>query len=162
MNKKYYIYHIKGVKIGCTHNIHKRMLYQKIDNYEILETHTNIYKASEREIELQKEYGYKVDKTPYYKTLLISTEEGRKKGGKKVGKLYGSIGGKMHIESGHLAKIRKDRQRKVLQYTKNGEFIKRWESAKLASIELGIDNSLIAKVCKGKRKSASNYIWKYE
>lgn len=73
----YYIYHIPDYvykdgsigKIGCTDNLKVRMkLYGKSTKYEILETHACKYKVSDREIELQKQYGYKVDKRPYWKT----------------------------------------------------------------------------------------------
>lgn len=65
----YYIYHIKGKKIGCTKNPKVRIKYaQKVNSYEIIEEHNCIYTASNREIELQKQYGYSVDKVPYYKS----------------------------------------------------------------------------------------------
>ena len=62
----YYIYHIPGKKIGCTKNPKNRIKQQCVENYEILETHLDIHIASKREIELQKEYGYKVDTCTYY------------------------------------------------------------------------------------------------
>ena len=65
----YYIYHIKGVKIGCSKNPQNRTRQQGATEYEILETHSDIHIASEREIELQKQYGYKVDKTTYYNSV---------------------------------------------------------------------------------------------
>ena len=49
----------------------------------------------------------------------------------------------------------------ILQYTKDGEFIKEWTSAKEASRVLGINNSHIAACCKGKRKSSGGFVWKY-
>jgi hypothetical protein len=61
----YYIYHIPGVKIGCSDNPKRRVKAQKYDYYEILETHIDINIASNREIELQKQYGYKVDRILY-------------------------------------------------------------------------------------------------
>ena len=66
MSKEYKIYHIPGVKIGVSVNPIRRMRRQNNQPYEILETHTDIIKVSEREIELQKEYGYKIDTIPYY------------------------------------------------------------------------------------------------
>jgi hypothetical protein len=59
-NKKsmFYIYHIKGVKIGCTKTLKRRMRDQGFTDYEILEVHTDIDVASLREKELQKDYGY--------------------------------------------------------------------------------------------------------
>jgi hypothetical protein len=62
----YYIYHIPGKKIGCTKNPNSRLRQQNANVYEILETHTDIHIASIREIELQKQYGYKVDICTYY------------------------------------------------------------------------------------------------
>jgi len=70
----YYIYHIPGVKIGCSQNIKKRMTHQKFSHYEILEEHSDVYLASKREIELQKQYGYKVDNIPYYQSLKMITK----------------------------------------------------------------------------------------
>jgi hypothetical protein len=67
--KTYYIYHIPTIKIGCTVNINHRMKEQGFTDWEILEEHTDIYVASEREIELQKEYGYPVDKNPYWQSV---------------------------------------------------------------------------------------------
>jgi hypothetical protein len=66
----FYIYHIPGIKIGCTNNIHRRIkVSQKFSNYEILEEHTDIFVASDREIKLQRQYGYKVDTIPYYVSI---------------------------------------------------------------------------------------------
>jgi hypothetical protein len=62
----YYIYHIKGVKIGCSKNPQSRTRQQGATEYEILESHSDIHIASQRELELQKEYGYRVDNTTYY------------------------------------------------------------------------------------------------
>ena len=67
--KTYYIYHISGVKIGCTSDLIKRMSDQGFTDWEILEEHTNIYEVSDREIQLQKEYGLPVDKVPYWKSV---------------------------------------------------------------------------------------------
>lgn len=50
----------------------------------------------------------------------------------------------------------------VLQYTKNGEFIAEYESAKKAQIITGVDKDHISCVCRGERKSAGGFIWKYK
>ena len=42
----YYIYHIKGIKIGCTKHLSRRMREQGFDEYEVLETHNDIDIAS--------------------------------------------------------------------------------------------------------------------
>ena len=81
---KYWIYHIPGVKIGVSQKPECRVLKQQgFSEYEILEEHTNAKEVSKREIELQKQYGYPVDKIEYWKTLKWQkkgqTEESHKK-----------------------------------------------------------------------------------
>ena len=76
----YYIYHIPGIKIGCAEDVAVRTRKQNFTSYEILEEYTCIYEASKREIELQKEYGYPVDKQPYYKIARVATLESTRKG----------------------------------------------------------------------------------
>ena len=49
----------------------------------------------------------------------------------------------------------------ILQFNKNGEFIRRWDSATQAESELGIKQSNICLCLKGKCKSAYGYIWRY-
>lgn len=64
----YYIYHIFGKKIGVTRNLNNRVTSQqgyKEDEYEVLETSDDIDYVSERELELQSIYGYKVDRQSY-------------------------------------------------------------------------------------------------
>jgi hypothetical protein len=73
---KYKIYHISGVKIGVSVKPKARVESQGYVDYEILEQHDCIYKVSDREIELQKEYGYVVDKTPYYKFMQNRNTKG--------------------------------------------------------------------------------------
>lgn len=54
------------------------------------------------------------------------------------------------------------RSKKVLQFTKDNIFITAYKSIKDASRQTHVDNRHIASVCHGKRKSAGNYIWKFE
>ena len=64
----YYIYHIFGKKIGVTRNLNSRVTSQqgyKEDEYEVLETSDDIDYVSDRELELQSIYGYKVDRQSY-------------------------------------------------------------------------------------------------
>ena len=65
---KYYIYHIPGKKIGVTRNLNDRVTQQQgyaLDEYEVLESSEDIDYISDREIELQQSYGYKVDRKLY-------------------------------------------------------------------------------------------------
>jgi len=64
----YYLYHIFGKKIGVTRNLNTRVtLIQgyKEGEYEVLEQSDDIDYISDREIELQQSYGYKVDRQKY-------------------------------------------------------------------------------------------------
>ena len=64
----YYLYHIPGKKIGVTRDLNNRVtLVQgyKENEYEVLEQSDDIDYISDREIELQKSYGYKVDRKLY-------------------------------------------------------------------------------------------------
>ena len=74
----YSIYHIpKRNKIGTTDDVARRMREHNWTGfYEILEEHTCIYKVSDREIELQKQYGYEVDRTPYWQIVERSLKGG--------------------------------------------------------------------------------------
>tara|TARA_R100001244_G_scaffold116394_1_gene86476 strand:+ start:264 stop:1049 length:786 start_codon:yes stop_codon:yes gene_type:complete len=65
---KYYIYHIPGKKIGVTCDIYNRVTTQQgyeEDEYTVLEMSEDIDYISKRELELQKQHGYKVDRKLY-------------------------------------------------------------------------------------------------
>ena len=49
----------------------------------------------------------------------------------------------------------------VAQYSLDGTLIKKYEYARLATQELGIDLSSIIKCCKHKRKTAGGCRWEY-
>ena len=64
----YYLYHIPGKKIGVTCNLNSRVTITQgytPDEYEVLDQSDDINYISEKEIELQKSYGYKVDRKKY-------------------------------------------------------------------------------------------------
>jgi len=64
----YYLYHIPGKKIGVTCNLNRRVTLTQgytADEYEVLDQSDDINYISEKEIELQKSYGYKVDRKKY-------------------------------------------------------------------------------------------------
>jgi hypothetical protein len=184
----YYIYHIPGVKIGCTINPKKRTKVQGFTDYEILEEHTDVHIASDREIQLQKEWGYTVDTKPYWQTIRMVTKESSSKGGKiggkingkkivesgqwdlirtfesssKGGKIGGIIAGKIAIESGHLKKLQNANKKSVIQMDKLDNLIQEFESLTLAGNNLKLSISNISKCCKGKKKSTGGYKFKYK
>ena len=64
----YYIYHIPGKKVGVTRNLKDRVTAQQgygVTEYEVLDQSTDIDYISQREIELQQSYGYRVDRKLY-------------------------------------------------------------------------------------------------
>ena len=66
----YYIYHIPGKKIGVTCDLNNRVTVQqgyKPGEYEVLESSRDIDYISDKELKLQKLYGYRVDMKPYKK-----------------------------------------------------------------------------------------------
>lgn len=50
----------------------------------------------------------------------------------------------------------------IVQYTKQGEFIREWDSAYQVEKEKGFDSWTILEVCRGRRKTAYKSIWKYK
>tara|TARA_R110000796_G_C14249454_1_gene398379 strand:+ start:77 stop:508 length:432 start_codon:yes stop_codon:yes gene_type:complete len=73
----YYIYHIAGIKIGVTKDLKRRMRDQRFTEWNILEEHTDIMEVSNREIQLQKDYGLPVDKIPYWKTHALVSDSNK-------------------------------------------------------------------------------------
>ena len=71
---KYYLYHIPGKKIGVTRDLISRVVDQQgydLDEIEVLDQSTDIDYISDRELELQQSYGYRVDRQKY-KDLYIN------------------------------------------------------------------------------------------
>ena len=54
------------------------------------------------------------------------------------------------------------RSKPIIQYDKEGNFIREWDCANDVERVLGISNKHIGSVCLGKRKSCGGYIWKYK
>ena len=157
--KKYYIYHIPGVKIGCSNQPEYRVNKQGYTYFEILEKHSDIYKASEREIELQKEYGYDIDTVPYY----IS-----KNNRKKFTKEESDRGRETMIKNGFFKEWYKkgvaNRIRSVAKCDKiTGEIIEVYNSVSDAarSINREGNTTTICSCCNNKKNSYMGYKWKY-
>ena len=50
----------------------------------------------------------------------------------------------------------------IIQYSKDGLFIREWKGAMEVERVIGINNRNINSCCKGKRKSAGGFVWKYK
>lgn len=68
----YTIYHVPGVKVGCSENVKKRIKQQGYDEYEIIEILHGKKEASEREIYWQKKLGYGRDSWNTYEGTRIA------------------------------------------------------------------------------------------
>ena len=179
----YYIYHIKGIKIGCSINPKKRIQQQGYRNsdWEILEEHLDKTIASNREIELQKQYGYKVDFVKYTKTIKIGTYEGRSKGGKKnvqSGKLIkaGEIGREVMKNTvtkdfySNIGKMGSDKANYKNEYEiyaykyPSMEFIGEYITQHHAARDLCLAHSSINNILNKKRgmKQTGGYTFKYK
>jgi hypothetical protein len=157
---------IRPKRQGCTNPI-------------ILEEYDDIYVASDREQQLQKQYGYKVDTQPYWQTLKLATKESRLKGGVK--------GGEWSIQSGHMkklqslggkaiAKINRENGRwnevikagnmatsiPIEQRDSSGNILNEFKSGREAARQTNVDQSSIIKCCKGKVKRAGGYTFNYK
>ncbi len=76
----YYIYHIPGQKIGVTRDLNKRVTVTqgyREGEYEVLDSSDDINYISDRELELQMLYGYKIDRK-LYKNLFKNKEKTKK------------------------------------------------------------------------------------
>jgi hypothetical protein len=156
----YYIYHIKGVKIGCSTEPERRVNKQGYTEFEILEQHTDIHIADKREKELQIQYGYKVD-TATYKQSREWASKGSSNGGimvhKKHPNMAKELGSKNGKENG--LKSRYKLQKPVIQYDLNGNLIKEWAGVNLAQKETGIH---ISHCVRGIKKTAGGFVWKFK
>ena len=110
----YYIYHIPGKKVGVTRNLIDRVTKQQgysPDEYEVLDQSTDIDYISNREIELQQSYGYKVDRKLYknlFNNMRINATEQtstfpfpltelKKKLNKSLGKTWETVHGTFEL-----------------------------------------------------------------
>ena len=116
----YYIYHIPEVKIGCSTQPNKRVKSQGYDDFEILEEYIDIDIASDREQELQKQYGYRVDECRYSITYDKNFKR-REKLTKEERTLAGKIAGSKNVESGWIYEFQK---RSVLARTGSKHSVK--------------------------------------
>lgn len=67
----YYIYHIKGVKVGCTNDLKRRVeQIQGYKEYDVLASTDNLTHASKLEIHFQEVLNYKKDKNSYLQLMI--------------------------------------------------------------------------------------------
>jgi len=67
-SKRYYLYHVKGLKIGVTNNVKRRVEEEqgfKPDEYEILASSADKEIISRMEFDQQRKFGYSTDRESY-------------------------------------------------------------------------------------------------
>jgi NTP pyrophosphatase (non-canonical NTP hydrolase) len=81
-NKRYYVYHVPGKKIGMISNIQKRVIeeqgYAKTE-FEILLSSADMQIASDYEKKFQKDYGYKIDRQTYQELMKLNNMKSEQK-----------------------------------------------------------------------------------
>jgi len=165
----YYIYEIKGVKVGCTCNFERRQKEQlSKGEMVLLEQYTTIEEASKRERELQLEKGYGIDGNSYFKQLkLVELARDPKvvkkrtlnhdykaiheKGAPKRKKYYD-----------HFRRYNESNKKPVVQYNLQGTFIKCFDSIANASKQTNVRKTYISDCVRGRQHTAGGYIWKYK
>jgi len=175
----YYIYHIPGVKIGCTNKPYRRIeSEQKQLKYEILEEHNDIMFASKREIELQKQYGYRVDTIPYYesirrinkaskiahKTINFKKDIDWDARNKKIDfdKRAKKMGNQLlnRLDNMRILAAKKNSIAVVAYDKKTLNIIGEYNSYIEAAKDLNLHAAAISAICRGVNKSTKNYTFK--
>ena len=130
------LYHIKGVKWGCTNALGERLRYQGYTESDVWETIEvgDIVTATQMEEELNRRDGYGWNKSQNYMRVV---EAGRRRGPFKEHeyKKGGKVTGDKLVESGEWEKIRQNgvlkaaelKRRPVLVFNyPSGEFHSEW------------------------------------
>jgi len=150
----YYLYHIPGKKIGVTRDLNTRVtLIQgyKPSEYEVLDQSDDVDYISDKEIELQKSYGYKVDRKKYknlFKKMKINVTEQTSTFACPLNKLKGHLmdnmgmewetsHGAFHLDMQTIQWIMKNA--KVSMYNDNRSYIYNKAFAEYFKPNLGMD-----------------------
>lgn len=64
--------------------------------------------------------------------------------------------------SGNTIKMIDATKKTVLQFTKNGKFLREFESTREASRQTGVNQGNISQCCNRKYKSAGGYVWRFK
>ena len=163
---KYTLYHIQGIKWGCSNDLINRLKYQgyTLDDVSELISCDDLDLVSEYEKYLNLKEGYKWSDGQLYKKCLLLRLKTASKGGKIGGRIGGKIGGKATKKTspnkGRPAKI----ENSILCFDKKtNQLIGEYEYLTQASIALNnMSKSKICSVLKGRIKSCYGYYFKYK
>jgi len=130
-------------------HLKSRLKTQGFTDHEVLEVHECKYTASNREIELQKEYGYPVDKILYWKLLEVDRSIGGRKGGlaNVNSGHWASLKTREHQQkagkAGHIACLEKDVYKKIGKMKRKMSFADAEEIRRLC--KNGMSQRVVAK-----------------
>jgi hypothetical protein len=163
----YYIYHIPTYvwkdgsigKIGCTTDTQRRVNEQGYTDFETLESYTDIYIASDRELYLQKQYGYRVDTIPYYHSYEMQ-KLGCSIGGKISTMNYSSDFLKSISPLGNKANIEKYGKKVITTNIKTNESFT-FHSIREAERVLNIQAPLIRRCLNNLQPKSKGYTFQY-
>ena len=159
----YYIYHIPGIKIGCTTRPKHRVKQQGYSDYEILESYECIDTASKREIELQKEYGYPVDISTYKQSVEKNPHKQHIAGRASATKQWRENRDRELLKCKKAGEVTKRKYSKtILQYDLDGNFIKEWIGVKATARKFNGSPPNLSAALNGNQKTFSGFIWKYK
>lgn len=126
---------------------HSNESKQKIRNKKLGSRHTEETKQKIINSKTGLKYNI-IKKGKYHKSSGISKPEG--------------FGDKIKNNISRSTKISQTRQKPIIQYDLQNNFIQEWKSSKEAGDTLSINNSNITQCCKEKQKTYKNYKWKYK
>jgi hypothetical protein len=149
-------------------NYFEETLIKKLDTihrnkgYNLRFGGTNNKMSEETKERMRQNHHHISGKNHYYYGKHLSEEHKAKISEGNRGKIF-SKEHKKKISENHadFNGVNHPRVKRVAQYDKKGNLIKIWDYIKQITNELGIDNSSIIKVCRGKLKSAGGFIWRY-
>ena len=170
----YYIYEIKGVKVGCTQDMERRQKQQRHKGKMVLlESYLNIEDATRRERELQLEKGYSTDAWSYShsvnnnRTVCHTPEAKRKRVNSRDYTIHSKLqkGKFKYVKQMHTKQARKkaamNTQKKIAAYTQAGALYRVWDSAGDAGKELNVRRGQLYDAISGRYKTCRGFVWKY-
>jgi len=72
------------------------------------------------------------------------------------------VTGSRNTKHAYEQKLQRKAYKPVIQFTKGGDFVRRYPSIKDAAVAMGVTRGSMTDVCRGKYRSCKGYIFKYE
>ena len=115
----YYVYHVKGVKVGCTNNLKKRVEQEQgysPDQYSVLFETSCVRTASKKEKYFQDLLGYSTDQTMYHELPTVRMKTKIAEGTVTFGKATDVITKEILMDEIKVIKANNDTERSFLDY----------------------------------------------